>query len=97
MRTFDDTAKYSSNKISKKGQLSVRHLTKPKREPVGELSSELMKLETKVSNGATMGDLIEESEPLNLNVELFPNTQQSAQKEVEEKKSSSSSFGGDFD
>ena len=44
-----------------------------------------------------MGDLIEESEPLNLNVELFPNNSSSAKKEVEEKKSSSSSFGGDFD
>ena len=76
MRTFDDTAKYSSNKIPKKGQLSVRNLNKqPKREPVGELSPDLTKLETKVSNGATLGDLIEESEPLNLNVELFPNTQ----------------------
>ena len=75
MRTFDDTAKYSSNKNIKKGQLSVRHLKQPKREPVRELSPELTKLETKVSNGATMGDLIEESEPLNLNVELFPNTQ----------------------
>ena len=62
-----------------------------------ELSPELTKLETKVSNGATMGDLIEESEPLNLNVELFPNNSSSAKKEVEEKKSSSSSFGGDFD
>ena len=76
LKTFDDSTKYSSQRVAKKGQLSVRHLKSVKREPILETSPEL-KLETKVSNGATMGDQVEESEPLNLNFELLLNAQQS--------------------
>ena len=96
MRTFDDTTKYNSHRIGKKGQLSVRHLKAVKREPMRENSPETTKFETKVSNGATIGDLVEESEPLNLNFEKLLSAQQSSHQEVD-KESSSSSFGGDFD
>ena len=49
--------------------MSVRHLKAVKREPIRETSPDTTKFETKVSNGATIGDFVEESEPLNLNFE----------------------------
>ena len=96
MKTFDDTTKYNSHRIGKKAQLSVRHLKAVKREPIRETSPDTTKFETKVSNGATIGDFVEESEPLNLNFEQLLNAKQNSYQEVD-KKSSSSSLGGDFD
>ena len=61
------------------------------------------KVDSRISIGATQGDTVEESEPLNLNFELLLNANRSEQTHADKQpkpdrnKSSSSSLGGNCD